>query len=123
MEHSASTYISYNSQRIAEAVGDWFSTYISYNSQRIAEAVGDWFFERGNVTAHTLAITLAIILCSGETIKTNYSLPACRPRFGWMVKGTFIEGASTLACPCSSLGHITWLIWQASLANARRPLH
>jgi hypothetical protein len=65
------------------------STYISYNSQRIAEAVGDWFFERGNVTAHTLATTLAIILCSGETIKTNYSLPACRPRFGWMVKGTF----------------------------------
>ena len=27
-------------------------------------------------TARTLAITLAIILCSGETINTNYSLPA-----------------------------------------------
>ena len=26
-------------------------------------------------TAHTLAITLAITSCSGETIKTNYSLP------------------------------------------------
>jgi hypothetical protein len=47
---------------------------------------GSWRGEtRSTLTAHTLAITPAIISSSGETIKTNYSLP---PTIR-MAKGTY----------------------------------